>query len=163
MEPPLAGTLSLCAMLAASRRTGSRAVGMPTLATLTTLLALALPAAAQSGPDTAMAPVSPSELSPSGPRPETPPNPSSARSHNRARAPRRRKKPESEREWRPEQGGVVGSHSCLMRDACLRGAEVGTCYRPHPPRAYRRDEPGTEDFYEMLLDNCPHFFDAHGE
>lgn len=58
--------------------------------------------------------------------------------------------------------------TCLIGDSCdddnnFRGIGAGGyCYRPHEPINYQMDDDDTESFYEMLLENCPHFFNDNG-
>lgn len=82
--------------------------------------------------------------------------------HNRKRT-KNRKHKGTKQVITPDMSNVTLDHTCLMSDACLRDGKLSTCFKPHRPIHYDRDNRETEDFYDMLLESCPHFFDENGE
>ena len=90
-------------------------------------------------------------------------NGKSERSRKNQQRKRKKTKHENELERRPDQELLSPEHTCLMSDVCMRKNGLGYCYKPHKPWNYSKDDRDTEDFYDMLIDNCPHFFDANGK
>ncbi|KAJ6217139.1 hypothetical protein RDWZM_008296 [Blomia tropicalis] len=88
-----------------------------------------------------------------------------SRANNGHSSSSRRKKPTSHQQNRwveetvPEQDQLKPEHTCLIGEVCMRNGKLGYCYKPHSPIMYNKDSQSTEDFYDMMLENCGHFFD----
>lgn len=83
----------------------------------------------------------------------------------------RRKKPhhqqtlagsQSQIESVPDPSELKPEQSCLIGDVCMRNGKLGYCYKPHAPVMFDKESSETEDFYDMLLESCSHFFDENG-
>ena len=53
------------------------------------------------------------------------------------------------------------NRTCLIGDVCGH-KQMGYCYRPHEPNYFDLADIDTENFYDLLLTSCPHFFDEEG-
>ncbi|KAH9419903.1 NPC intracellular cholesterol transporter 1 [Dermatophagoides pteronyssinus] len=53
---------------------------------------------------------------------------------------------------------LIANRTCLIGDVCGQ-KQMGYCYRPHEPKYFDLSDIDTENFYDLLLTSCPHFFD----
>ena len=63
----------------------------------------------------------------------------------------------------PNQEQLKPEQSCVIGEVCMRNGKLGYCYKPHKPVMFLKEDPNTEDFYEMMKESCPHFFDENGK
>lgn len=63
----------------------------------------------------------------------------------------------------PDLDQLKPDETCVIGDVCMRNGRLGYCYKPHRPVLYDRDNRDTEDFYDMMMESCPHFFDSDGK